>query len=51
MHSQENTLFDLKATHKVAQYILYHVTYTLVKFEVATSKCLKEDAVTRKYII
>ena len=50
MHLQENTVFDLgiKVTQDVAQYPLHHVTYTHVKFEVATSNGLGGDANTRK---
>ena len=37
---------DVKDTRYVAQYHLHHVTYALVKFEVATSKGLGGDAFT-----
>ena len=62
MHSQENSLFDLgssshkilprvvKVTQNAAQYPLHHVTYSGIKFEVATSNSLVADAFTRKYI-
>ena len=38
----------VKVTQNVAQYHLYHVTYTLAKFEVATSNGLEGDTFTRK---
>ena len=51
IHLQENTFFDLelgvKVTQNVAQYPLHHVTYSAVKFEVATSYCLGGDTFTR----
>ena len=51
MHLQENTLFDLdlgvKVTQNVTQYPLHHVIYAPTKFEVATSKGLGEDTITR----
>ena len=51
MHLQENTLFDLdlgvKVTGNVIQYPLHHVIYAPTKFEVATSKGLGEDTITR----
>ena len=56
MHLQENTLFDLdigvKVTQNVAQYSLHNMSYRYapVKFEVAASNSLEEDAFTRKYI-
>ena len=39
MHLQENTIFDpkVKFTQNVAQFLLHHVTYASVKFEVNTS--------------
>ena len=50
MHLNENTLFDLalrvKVTQDVAQYPLYHMTYSDTKFEVATSNSLGGDAFT-----
>ena len=52
MHLQENTLFDLelwvKVTQNVAKHPLHHVTYSVTKFEVNTSKGLGGDAFTRK---
>ena len=55
MHLQENTVFDLEIRVKVTgnsfQYLLHHVTYAPVKFEVSTSNCEGGDAFTRKYII
>ena len=54
MHLQENSIFDLdlgvKDTRNVAQYPLYHVTYSATKFEVAVSNCLGGDTFTRKTI-
>ena len=51
MHLQENTLFELdlgvKVTQNTVQYPLHHVTYTPAKFEVAMSKGLGGDAITR----
>ena len=51
MHLQENTLFDLelvvKVTQHITQYPLHHVAYSHVKFEVATSNGLGEEAITR----
>ena len=51
MHLQENTLFDLdfgvKVTRNVTQYPLHHVIYAPTKFQVATSKGLGEDTITR----
>ena len=48
-------IFDLdlgvKVTQNVAQYPQHDVTYSAKKFEVATSKGLRGDALTRKYII
>ena len=41
----------VKITRKVAQYPLHHVTYSAIKFEVATSNHLGGDTFTRKYII
>ena len=46
MHLQENTLFDL-GVQNVAQYTLHPVTYAQVKFKVATTKGLEENALTR----
>ena len=55
MHLQENTLYDLELVVKViqnaVQYPPNHMTYTPVKFEVATSNSFGEDGFTRKYII
>ena len=60
MHSQENLLFDLgsrshemlpsrvKVTQNVAKYPQHLVTYSGIKFEVATSSGLVADAFTRK---
>ena len=55
MHLQENTLFNLdptvkevKVTQNVAQYPLYHVTYSATKFEVATSYGVGGDTSTRQ---
>ena len=45
LHLQESTLFDRKGCP-----VLYHVTYAATKIYVATSKGLKGDAFTRKYI-
>ena len=54
-HLQENSIFDLdlgvKVTQNAPQYPLHHVTYSTIKFEVATSNCLGGDTFTRKYII
>ena len=49
MHLQENTLFDLgvKVKRNVTQYPLHHVIYAPTKFQVATSKGLGEDTMTR----
>ena len=51
MHLQENIFltFDLgfKIIQNVAQYPLHHLTYAPVKFEVASSNALDEDAFTR----
>ena len=38
---------DLGVTRNVAQYPLHHVTYAPAKFEVAMSKRLGEDTITR----
>ena len=58
MHLQENSkylTFDfdvgVKVTRNVAQYPLYHVTYSAIKFEIATSNPLGGDTFTRKYMI
>ena len=57
IHLQENTLFDLdldlgvKVTQNIAQYPLYFVTYSTIKFEVTTSNGLEGDAFTRKITI
>ena len=60
MHLQENSIFDLdlwlvatshswvKVTQNVAQYPLHHGTYSVTKFEVATSIRLGGDTFTRK---
>ena len=52
MHLQEISTFDLdlgiKVTQNVAQYPLHHVTYSVTKFEVATSNRLGGDTFTRK---
>ena len=49
MHLQENTLFDLgvKVTPNIIQFPLHHVIYAPTKLEVATSKGLEEDTITR----
>ena len=53
MHLQENTLFDIdfglgvKVTGNVVQYLLHHVTYVAIKFEVARSNGLGGDTFTR----
>ena len=51
MRLQETTLFDLdpkvKVTPNVTQYPRHHVIYASTKFEVATSKGLGEDTITR----
>ena len=41
----------VKVTRNVAQFPLYHVTYSSTKFEVATSNRLGGEKFTRKYII
>ena len=55
MHLQENSIFDLdlgvKVTQNVAQYPLPYVTYSVTKFEVATSNILRDDAFTNKHIM
>ena len=52
MHLQENTFNNLTLIKQnIAQYPLYHVTYTPAKFEVATSNSLGGDAFIRKNII
>ena len=55
MYLQESTLYGLdlgvKVTQNVAQYPPHHATYAPVKFEVAMSNGLGDDAFTRKYII
>ena len=57
MHLQENQYltFELdlwvKVTHNVAQYPLHYVTFSATKFEVAMSKGLGGDALTRKFNI
>ena len=38
-------------TRYVAQYLIYHVTYAPAKFDNATSKGLRGDALTSRYII
>ena len=51
MQLQENTFSDLdlgfKVTRNFAQYRLFHVIYSVTKFEVATSNGLGEDTFTR----
>ena len=53
MHLQEILIFDLDlgVTRNVTQYPLHHVTYSATKFEVATSKGLGGNTLTREYII
>ena len=51
MHLHENTLFDLdlevKVTQDVAKYPLHHVTYSDIKFKVATPDGLGGDVFTK----
>ena len=47
---KENTFdldFGVKVTQNITQYPLHHVIYASTKFEVATSKGLGEDTITR----
>ena len=41
------TWSDLWPTQNVAQYPLYHVTYTPAKFEIAKFNCLGDDTIIR----
>ena len=50
MHLQENTVIIKPCHIKFAQYPLHHVTYTHAKFEVAKSKDLGEDTITRNFL-
>ena len=45
MHLQEITLFDLYLRAQLVP--IHHVTYASAKFEVVTSKGLREDRITR----
>ena len=51
MHLQKNKYFDIslvaKVTQNVTMYPLHQVTYTPVKFEVATSNRLGGDKIAR----
>ena len=54
MHYQENILSDLdpkvkgvKVTQNIAQYPLHYLTYSVAKFEVASSNGLGGDTFTR----